>query len=114
MKYIFLVSIFLLFCPTISQAKTQKGIASWYGKENKISSTGKRLFNNKPGAAHKHLPIGSKVRVTDTKTHKSVVVVIEDRGPYTKHRIIDVNLFAARILGITKKGITHVTLEPLK
>lgn len=91
----------------------QKGVASWYGKENKIASTGKRLHNNIPAAAHKTLPIGSRVKITSLKTSKSVVAVIVDRGPYTKNRVIDVNLLAAVQLGMVKSGTAYVTIQRL-
>lgn len=107
-----LLLMFLLTAP--SKAVAQKGVASWYGKENTVSCTGKRLTRNKPAAAHRHLPIGSWVKVTSIKSQKSVIVQIEDRGPYTKNRIIDLNYPAALKLGITKKGLDHVTLEVLR
>lgn len=105
MKYI---ALFLLFCVNCS---ANEGVASWYGKENRISSTGKPLSRKLFAAAHRHLPIGSKVKVTSIRTKKSVVVTIEDRGPYAKSRIIDLNYLAAKQLGIIKCGITKVKLE---
>ncbi len=91
----------------------QKGIASWYGKENTISSTGKRLTNKQPGLAHRTLPIGTKVKVVDVKTQKSVVAIVEDRGPYIKGRIVDLNYNAAKQLGIIEKGLAQVIVKPL-
>jgi rare lipoprotein A len=91
----------------------QKGVASWYGKENRIASNGKRLHNNIPAAAHKTLPIGSKIKITNTKTKRSVVAVVVDRGPYIKNRIVDVNLLAATQLGMVKCGTTLVTIQKL-
>ena len=105
MKFIIL---FLLFCVNCS---ANEGVASWYGRENRISSTGKPLNHKLFAAAHRHLPIGSKVKVTSIRTKKSVVVIIEDRGPYAKSRIIDLNYLAAKKLGILKCGITKVKLE---
>ena len=105
MKFIVL---FLLFCVNCS---ANEGMASWYGRENRISSTGKPLRHKSFAAAHKHLPIGSKVKVTSIRTKKSVIVIIEDRGPYAKSRIIDLNYLAAKQLGIVKCGITKVKLE---
>ena len=99
---------------TAANAKIyQSGVASWYGRENKISSAGKRLHNDTPAAAHKTLPLGSRVKITSLKTKKSVVAVIVDRGPYTKNRIIDVNLLAAVRLGMVKSGTTKVTIQRL-
>jgi rare lipoprotein A len=105
MKYILL---FLLLCVNCS---ANEGVASWYGRENRISSTGKPLNPKLFAAAHRNLPIGSKVKVTSIRTKKSVVVTIEDRGPYAKSRIIDLNYLAAKKLGILKCGITKVKLE---
>lgn len=98
----------------IKASPSQTGVASWYGRENSRSCTGKKLHHNVPAAAHKHLPLGSWVKVTSTKSRRSVVVLIEDRGPYKKNRIIDLNLPAAKQLGMTKKGIDQVTLEVLR
>lgn len=104
----------LLLTPTTTNAKVyQSGVASWYGRENKISSTGKKLKNDAPAAAHKTLPIGSRVKITSLKTSKSVVAVIVDRGPYTKNRVIDVNLLAAVQLGMVKSGTARVTIQRL-
>jgi len=103
-----------LVTTTAANAKIyQSGVASWYGRENKISSAGKRLHNDTPAAAHKTLPLGSRVKITSLKTKKSVVAVIVDRGPYTKNRIIDVNLLAAVRLGMVKSGTTKVTIQRL-
>ena len=90
---------------------TQVGVASWYGKENRTSSTGKRLSHSRPEAAHRTIPLGTKVRVTSLTTRKSVVVTIVDRGPYTKKRILDLNIKAANDIGIRKKGVDKVRLD---
>ncbi len=92
----------------------EMGIASWYGKENYKSCTGKKLDHQKPALAHKTIPLGTIVKITDIKTKKSVVAVVEDRGPYVKGRIADLNIPAAKELGILKCGIAKVTLEKLK
>jgi rare lipoprotein A len=96
-------------------AKEEVGIASWYGKENQISSTGKRLQHTQYcAAAHKKLPIGTKVMITNIKTHKTICAVIEDRGPYTKGRIIDLNYLAAKRLGIIQTGVAKVKIITLE
>jgi rare lipoprotein A len=108
------ILFFLLFIPVLSEASyTQIGVASWYGSENNRSSTGKPLTRHLPAVAHKTLPIGTKVKITSHRTKKSVVAVVEDRGPYTRGRIVDLNLVAARRLGIVKSGISRVTLEKI-
>ena len=93
---------------------SQTGMASWYGRENKITCTGRRTCKNIPAVAHKHLPIGSYVKITSLKTNKFVVAVVEDRGPYTKNRIIDLNIIAAKQIGIQKRGVSLVKVEALR
>jgi rare lipoprotein A len=90
----------------------QRGIASWYGRENSRSCTGKILQHTKyPAAAHKTLPIGSFVKITNTRTKKHTLAVIEDRGPYTKNRIIDLNTCAAKEIDIINSGVAEVIVE---
>jgi rare lipoprotein A len=109
-----IICLLLLLTPTLANAKVyQKGVASWYGRENKVSSTGKRLQHNTPAAAHRTLPLGSKIKITSLRTKRSVVAVIVDRGPYIKNRIIDVNLLAAVQLGMVKSGTARVTIQKL-
>lgn len=108
-------SILLLFAYSTSMfaSSPEKGVASWYGKENKISCTGKPLTNKVPALAHRKLPIGSKVRVIDIKTNKAIIAVVEDRGPYIKGRVVDLNYKAAKQLGIIERGIAMVIVQPL-
>ena len=106
-----LATAMLVILSGVNSDAKQTGIASWYGKENSRSCTGKVLRHRIPAAAHKTLPIGSWVKITSVKTNKYVVAVIEDRGPYTKGRIVDLNKPAADRLGITKSGIDRVTIE---
>jgi rare lipoprotein A len=104
----------LILTTTSSEAAYQKGIASWYGTENRISATGKRIQHHKPALAHRTLPIGTMVKITNTKTHKSVIAVVEDRGPYVYSRIVDVNKAAAKKLGMINSGTAKVILEKIK
>jgi expansin (peptidoglycan-binding protein) len=64
-------------------------------------------------AAHRTLPFGTHVRVTDPKTGRSVTVTINDRGPFGKHRVLDLSPSAARALGIISRGVIFVTAEVL-
>ena len=94
---------------------TQSGIASYYHDSlhgNKTAS-GQVYDRNRMSAAHKTLPLGSKVRVTDVKSGKSIVVRVNDRGPFVKGRIIDLSRKAAQELGIVRKGISRVKVEVL-
>ena len=106
-------AMMIILSGVTSDAK-QTGIASWYGKENSKSCTGKRLNHSVPAAAHKTLPIGSWIKVTSVRTNKSVIAVVEDRGPYKYGRIVDLNKPAADKLGITKKGIDTVIVERIR
>lgn len=91
----------------------QVGYASWYGSENKISSTGKPIQHKYPALAHKSLPIGTKVKIVNTKNNSSVVAIVEDRGPYAKNRIADLNIAAAKAINILKDGVVRVELNTL-
>ena len=64
-------------------------------------------------AAHKTLPFGTRVRITDPKTGRSVTVLINDRGPFGKHRVLDVSPSAARALGMISRGVIYVKAEVL-
>jgi rare lipoprotein A len=64
-------------------------------------------------AAHKTLPFGTHVRVTDSKTGRSVIVVINDRGPFNKGRVLDLSGSAAKALGMMERGVVLVTAEVL-
>jgi rare lipoprotein A len=89
------------------------GIASYYGSwhQGKRTAFGTRFDQWKLTAAHPWLPFGSKVRVTDVTSGKSVIVTITDRL-YSDKRVIDLSTAAARMLGIMRAGIAKVTLEP--
>jgi len=80
----------------------QKGAASWYGPgfHGKRTANGERFDTHALTAAHKTLPFGTKVRVTNEQTGKSVVVRINDRGPYAHGRVIDLSKAAAEAVGI--------------
>ncbi|WP_295882177.1 septal ring lytic transglycosylase RlpA family protein [uncultured Thiohalocapsa sp.] len=95
--------------------QVQTGIASYYhdSLHGNRTASGQIYDKNKLSAAHKTLPLGSRVRVTDKRTGKSVVVHVNDRGPFIKGRIIDLSRRAARELGIIRRGITPVRVEVL-
>ncbi|MBI5322943.1 septal ring lytic transglycosylase RlpA family protein [Bradyrhizobium sp.] len=86
------------------------GVASFYGNDhgNKTAS-GQRFNENDMTAAHRSLPFGTKLRVTHKG--KSVVVTINDRGPFIKGRVLDLSKGAAREVGLTSSGVGHVTAE---
>lgn len=91
-----------------------KGKASWYGircNGGTHTASGETLRNNAATAAHKTLPMGTKVRVTNLNNGKSEIVKINDRGPYIHGRIIDVTEGVAKRIGFFKNGIAKVKVE---
>ena len=92
---------------------TEQGIASWYGKDfhEKPTATGEVYDMYAMTAAHKTLPLGTWVVVTDLGTQRSVRVRINDRGPFVKDRIIDLSYGAADELGIVEQGTTEVEVR---
>jgi rare lipoprotein A len=94
----------------------QQGKASWYSIKTNYgtkTASGQTLCNHAPTAAHKTLPMGTKVRVINMANNKSEVVTINDRGPFTKGRIIDVTIGTAEKLGFVKRGVVPVKVEVL-
>ncbi|MGN6083534.1 septal ring lytic transglycosylase RlpA family protein [Trinickia sp.] len=100
--------------PDISDFK-QVGRASWYGGRfvGRRTASGERYNMNAMTAAHKTLPLASYVRVTNMSNHKTVVVKINDRGPYVRGRVIDLSYAAAKLLGLAHAGTARVTIEGL-
>ncbi|NDJ17312.1 septal ring lytic transglycosylase RlpA family protein [Myxacorys almedinensis] len=94
---------------------TINGMASWYGPgfDGNRSASGEVFNQNAMTAAHKSLPFGTKVQVTNLDNGKSVVVRINDRGPFSGGRVIDLSAGAARILGLIQSGVAPVKLEVL-
>jgi rare lipoprotein A len=92
-------------------AGDQCGGASWYSLPGNRTANGDRMNPSAMTAAHKSLPFGSKVRVVDQRTGKSIQVTINDRGPFVKGRIIDLSKAAATKLGFRNAGHTKVCIE---
>lgn len=112
----FSLLFFLSFCFVALHAQAEEyGMASYYGNEfdGGATASGEAYDKNKLTAAHKTLPMGTKVRVTRLDNKKSVVVRINDRGPYLKGRIIDLSGRAATALDMIIAGEAEVKLEVL-
>jgi rare lipoprotein A len=94
----------------------ETGIASWYGApyHNRRGSNGEIYDMNAMTAAHRTLPLGSIVRVTNLASGKSAVVRITDRGPFIEGRIIDLSQAAAKQIGLVQKGTGQIRVEVLK
>ena len=91
----------------------ETGLASWYGRRfhGNLTASGEVFNQEKLTAAHRTLPWGSRVKVTNLTNGKSVEVRINDRGPFGKGRIIDVSRAAAKVLDMVGSGITTVRVE---
>ncbi|MBC7752560.1 MAG: septal ring lytic transglycosylase RlpA family protein [Candidatus Saccharibacteria bacterium] len=91
----------------------QTGIASWYGHQfnGRKTANGDRFDMNGLTAAHRSLPLSCFIRVTNKDNGKSVIVKVNDRGPYSGNRILDLSFGAAQQLGIVNKGMGNVTIE---
>lgn len=91
----------------------QAGVASWYGPgfHGRKTANGERFDMNALTAAHRTLPLGTQVRVTNAHTGKSVVVRINDRGPYVGRRLIDLSKASAQAIGVS--GLAKVSIARL-
>jgi rare lipoprotein A len=94
----------------------QKGVASYYADRfhGRKTASGVRYDKTALTAAHKTLPLGTKVRVTNLKNGESVEVEINDRGPHVKGRVVDLSKAAARELGMMSSGLVKVQVEVLE
>lgn len=111
---IFISSFILVFIFSGSVfAQVQTGKASFYADkfEGRPTASGQKYNHNKLTAAHKTLPFGTRVRVTNIANNASIEVVINDRGPYVDHRILDLSKSAAEKLGFVNQGLADVRME---
>ncbi len=92
------------------------GLASYYHDKfhGRRTASGHTYNKHDLTAAHRHLPLGSQVRVTNLKNRRSVVVRITDRGPRARKRVIDVSRAAAKKLGMIASGLAQVKIEPVE
>ena len=100
----------------ISSKKTMRGISSWYGPNfhGKLTANGEIYDMYGTTAAHKTLPLNSIVRVTNLENNKSLILKINDRGPYVGDRILDCSYGAAKKLGFDKQGTTSVEIKVIE
>lgn len=102
----------VLTCPD-ADAYSATGNASWYGRlhHGRRTASGEAFDMHALTAAHRQLPFGTKIRVTNRRSGKSVVLKVNDRGPFVAGRFLDVSRRAARELGFIKAGIAPVRVE---
>lgn len=115
----FLFVLLMCFAPKQTKAAdyqfTQTGMASWYGKAHH----GKKMANGKPFnmyanlCAHRRIPLGTLIMVTNTVTGVSVQCSVQDRGPYHGNRVLDVSYGVAKKLGMVKSGTAKVKIETM-
>ena len=96
-----------------SSAHAQSGVASYY-KSGSLTANGERFDPQGLTAAHRSLSFDTRVRVTSVDTGRSVVVRINDRGPFVSSRIIDLSFGAARVIGLHTSGVANVSMEVLR
>jgi rare lipoprotein A (peptidoglycan hydrolase) len=103
-----------IFAP--KPVSVEVGVASWYGGKwiGRLTASGERYRADDFTAAHKKIPFNTYVRVVDLKSDKSIIVRINNRGPFVKGRIIDLSVEAAKKLGTFKNGLAKVRLEVLR
>ena len=106
-----LLAVLLTLSPVFAAA--EDGLASWYGGKfhGRLTSSGEVFNTNDLTAAHRTLPFGTVVKVTNLDNGKSVMVKINDRGPFVGGRIIDLSRAAAIQLGMIDSGVAHVSLQ---
>ena len=112
----FLILLFLSGCATVRPRPvdtTEIGLASWYGNEfaNRNTSSGERFDPRQLTAAHNLLPFNTYVKVTNLENGESVIVRINDRGPFMKGRIIDLSNEAAKRIHMIGRGVVKVRLD---
>ena len=108
-----LLLVLLVFAASCSRYVTETGTASYYGSQfnNRETASGSKYNPKRRTAAHKTLPFGTKVIVTNLSNHQRVKVRITDRGPFVKGRIIDLSQKAAQKIDMITQGITQVELR---
>ncbi len=101
--------------PAAAAGYDRTGKASWYGKRyhGRTTASGVRFDMNAMTAAHRTLPFGTRVRVTNLANRRSVVVTINDRGPFAGGRIIDLSRRAAEALGMVRAGVVRVRVHAI-
>jgi rare lipoprotein A (peptidoglycan hydrolase) len=101
----------------VRSGETFSGTTSWYSVRTNggtRTASGEKFSDHGDTAAHRHLPFGTMIEVTNLANDRSVILRVNDRGPYTKGRVLDVSIGAAKKLGFDKRGITNCRVEILR
>lgn len=96
--------------------RVRDGLASWYGEQfqGDTTASGETFNMNALTAAHRDLPLGTRIRVTNLHNHRSVILRINDRGPFVPGRLLDVSRAAARLLGFSRAGTARVRVDVVR
>jgi rare lipoprotein A len=110
---VFLAAATALNIGSASASSGQVGVASYYGSElhGRKTASGERFNQHHLTAAHRTAPFGTRYRVTNLSTNRSVVVRVNDRGPFVRGRIIDLSSSAAKAIGMHGRGVGRVRIE---
>ena len=110
---VLILSFFLPLSGLSFERYIQYGNASWYGRKfhGKKTASGERFNKQSFTGAHKQLPFGTIIRVTNLRNGKDVYVRINDRGPFVRGRIVDISRAAAEAIGFRKRGVAKVRVE---
>jgi len=113
MNKIYILLFFAIVVSACSAKLTQTGKASYYADKfnGRKTASGEKYRNSKLTAAHKTLPFGTKVKVTNLQNGKTVKVRVNDRGPFVAGRIIDLSKKAARRIALDKAGVANVKIS---
>ena len=103
-------SLWILFNFVSAGHSTQYGKASWYAMTS-LTASGERASPHSMTVAHRSLRFGTRIRVTNLRNSQSVVLCVNDRGPFIKNRIVDVTKAAAQKLGFVQSGWTDVSVD---
>ena len=112
--YLKLLLTFLILSP-LSLFATTTGDASWYGEkfQGKTTASGEPFDMNAFTTAHRTLPFGTLLKVTNLSNHKSVEVRVNDRGPFKESRIVDLSYAAAKKIGLVQEGVAKVSIQEI-
>jgi rare lipoprotein A len=115
MALIGLICLDMLGCSK-APSHTLQGVASWYGypHHGRLTASGRRFDMYGLTAAHRTLPLGTRLRVTNLNNGRAVIVTVTDRGPFVKQRVLDLSYAAARAIGMIGPGTAPVRLEILE
>ena len=110
------IIISIITFSSFRKSESYIGLASYYGRyfQGDSTASGERYDTEKLTAASKTLPLGTMINVTNLENNLSVIVRVNDRGPYVRGRILDLSLAAAKKLAMIKKGVVKVRIEIIK